>query len=165
MSILHQNITLTLGALGASTAILAATKVDAARLNRIKLRKLKRAWSAQGKTTNQGPVLLGFSVGLTAAQIAAALTADPQSREDDTEASSSSLKVWPDAVLSRAFTGMQATPDSVIGYDEAADFPSWTIPEGSSLDIWGFNLNTSTTLTTGTSVRCVMTLVDTWMRD
>lgn len=82
-----------------------------------------------GKTANEGPIVVGIAVGLTATEITEAMVADPQQRDDEGN-SRAKRPIWPLCTL-----GYTATEDDMDLKLMQSISPRWSIPEGDSL-VW-----------------------------
>lgn len=156
-----------LSTLGAATAILFATRLDAAMLQGIKLRKIKGylAWSA--KTTAEGPLIWGICVGVDAAEVAEALSADPQRGADPGASEQSKRKVFPIGIINRAsVSNDQGSAMAPVDGQKMVDWgvPSWSMLEEEALNLFVFNRG-SGALTTGTLIEFGMTVVARWLDD
>jgi hypothetical protein len=71
-------------ALGQNTAIFAATRIDAGRLEGTVPRKIKHQMTFSGKAATEGPIIVGLTNMETVAEMAEKIAADPQHHKDDT---------------------------------------------------------------------------------
>ncbi len=150
-----------LSTLGALTAIIDNTKIDAARLQGCIPRKFGFQSTFAGKTATEGPVLVGLSNGLTIGEIAEWIAADPQ-RFDDPGASEQSQR--PAMILD--VLGKSET--TVVGSTHPPwrfyKWPGWNIKEGQALNVFFFNADGSG-LTTGTIVDWALQVLGDWIDD
>ncbi len=153
----------TLGTLASASAIIAGTRIDSNRLNGCAIRKGKMGISCRGKTTDEGPLIVGMSVGLTAAQIGEWFTADPQSRNDETELEESQRKVLTVAHIHKEVTTLGSGGDAVGMFVEF-DWPGWDVIEGEALNTFVLNAD-GAVLTTGTVIDLYTELYGEWLRD
>ncbi len=149
-----------LGTLGAATALIGSTKIDATRLQGAKIKDIFGAFHWDGKTSGDGPVYFGFCNGLSTSEIAAVFAADPQSQDDPSG----------DAANQRLIVIGQ------MGIIEQNDLieddhwhklmwpTSWEIREGETFDIFAFNREGSA-LATGTTLRFNGMLNTEWRQD
>ncbi len=148
-----------LGTLGASTAMLSATKIDAARLQGAVPKDLGYAINFVGKTANEGPIFVGLSAGLSIAEVAEWFAADPQRQAEPNDAEASHRPVLVLDVLRRHET----TSLGGRGRWRTARWPGWHVREGVALD-W-FAINEGAALTTGTLIGCALQVRGNWLDD
>ncbi len=120
-----------------------------------------RIWLAvSGKTAGEGPVMLGMSMNGTAANIEAAIEADPQSVvEDDNHPKAHYVK--PLEMITKAFQEGIGSAQVEGGHTLT---PNWSCPEGQDLLFWAYNMDTSA-LTTGMIVDIFAEHYGVWLRD
>ncbi len=156
----HINRSVTVGALATITVAGSATNIDAARLQGVRIKKIRGNVSWFGKTTLEGPVMYGLaSIDLSNSEIAEALNADPQSENDQPASDRGNRKVVPMGIIPRATEVDGRNMRSFMNIT----WPWKVIPVGSGLKIWVFNLDTST-LTTGMEVKFNLAIVQEWIR-
>ncbi len=155
-----------LGALVASTAILLAQIMDSSLEQGHKLKKLKGTMEMKSKTAGQGPILIGISSGLDAAEVAEAIVADPQLHKDAGDSDESNRKVFPIWVLPEASTSMGNVSAAILDHNKLENLrvPSWTTEEGRALNWFAHNLG-SADLTSGTTIQLTWAIVIEWLRD
>ncbi len=154
---------LVLSTLGALTAITDATKVDAARLQGINIRKLKVAMVWRGKTAGEGPISYGLAVDMSAAEIKEAMAADPQNAGDPGASEEANRRIYPWGFIA---------PDTLVeqGYNGGPnfitlpDFPKWSVIEGKALFVYAFNHQASA-LTSGLVLNWFLRLTYDWRAD
>ncbi len=161
-------VTLTLGTLGANTSILANTKIDGSRDQGFHLIWVKIAGFARGKTSGEGPVLVGICCNLDAATLAAILTDDIQSSTAPTSTGPGS---WYYPIVSLGLDLVEGNIHGDMGGVQVQNTSpmrkipvKWTIPEGSTFNTFAHNL-TSGALTTGTLIGFTMQYFGAWLRD
>ncbi len=156
------NNSITLGTLAAQTTINAATQIDNARLQGMRIKKMKGAFRLINLTQNDGPILYGFTTGLSTAEVTEALLADPQSVDDVPAVERGNRKVFPIGILSN---GAETTPvlEQPLMWRRIR-FPWPEIPESQDLAFFAFNLDTSA-LTTGATLRFDGVVVGDWLDD
>ncbi len=158
MQLLHEEVLLTVGALSAGAAKTQQTKIDSAREQGFSIKKAKYNMVYSGKTDGEGPVLFGYSIGLTAVEIAEALDADPQSSQDAPAVDEANRRVYPlewipiDSTESSRAIDMRLKRYSI----------PWTIDEGITLS-WFVRANGA--LTTGMLVKIASVYYGEWQRD
>lgn len=164
--LVHLNTTFSLGALGFDAVISQATKIDNARQQGIRLLKVKGTWDADGKTANEGPVVVGFNMGLAATEVAEAFVADPQIFEDAGASEQANRKCYPVASIPYSATGLQNSGTGQLSNSRWWDqrVPSWEFPEGRGLNLFAINRGAAN-LTTGTTIRFVGVAVTKWLDD
>ncbi len=161
-----ERLTITLGALATKAAILVNTPIDALREQGCRLKKVKAWMEYNGHTNTEGPIIVGLAAGLSNAEIAEALSADPQHWKDISASEEANRRVYPvwvissNGQLSGSSTAVQFEP----GRLRNIGVPSWLIIEGEALSWFAFNSFTSD-LSTGTIVDIVTTYVTTWESD
>ncbi len=166
----EQDIQLALSTLGAGTALKAATKIDSARLNGFRIAKVNIAATLRNKTASEGPIVWGLQCNMSAAEIKAALEADPQdSTADDDKGDGQWLKIL-------GFVGVTAT-DAPLTSDAGPGATAvslaarmmevkvnWSVIEGKDFSLFAFNIG-SGALTTGTIIDAIMEIFGVWLRD
>ncbi len=161
--IVYDFITIALSTLGTLTAILGPSKIDASREMGFRVLRTEYWLEYEGKTDNEGPIIFGLSVDMTVSQIANAISADPQGR--DPEASEANLRakfpIFPLKMLSEQSTESPGGGNAIISMDVAK--VGWSLPEGSHLDFFAFNLGSA--LTTGTVIRVFAKHFGVWLDD
>ena len=155
--------TLALTTLGNVTALNDLTRVDSGRLQGSKILKMKAWCHIRSKTSGEGPIVCGFSIGLTATEIASALISDPQSNEDQTNIAAN-RKVFPIWVFGRLVTDSPGPSHGDPNLFRDVRFPTWRVIEGEDLHFFAFNAGGGS-LTTGCVVDWGYTIVSRWERD
>ncbi len=157
--IVYDDVTITLSTLGAAAAIVAQSRIDAARLHGFRVLKTEYFIEATGKTSGEGPIMIGLAVDVTATGVKNAIESDPQSTGDEVGQAEALTPVWPLKMLPKAFTngdiGEYVSMRSVN--------PGWSVPEGLGMQWWAFNMGAS--LTTGTVIRIFAKHFGVWLRD
>ncbi len=147
-----------LGSLGAGIAVTAASKIDSARLQGFRVLRTEWYMGVTGMTTGEGPLLLGMSVGLSAAQIQGGIQGDPQRSHDVTESDQAQRPIWPLQVFMANADG-----DGTIVAQGVIKL-GWSVPEGVSLNFFVINF-TASALTTGAVVNVIAKHFGVWLRD
>ena len=159
--VIHNVLELDLAILPTLNVKAAATKIDAAREQGARIKQMKAAISWKDKPTTLGPLLVGFSVGLTELQIAEALLADPISDKSNVEAAEqANRRVFPVWLIP---AGIAVASEELTKLEEI-HFPWKEIDEGVDLDFWVQNLDGSS-LTGNTLVVAQIAFVTEWLRD
>lgn len=156
--VVHDQKTLTLGALAGGTAILVEL-LGAADQGR-KLTKIKAAMEMKGKTAAEGGIIFGFCTGLSATEVAACLLANPTRFKDPDLAEAANRRVFPVWYHNDTGTAMINAIEHYLIVDRKV--PSWTIPEEQSLHFFAF---AHTSLTSGTIADIIATMVFKWDHD
>ena len=163
VAVIQDAVTITLSTLGALTAITGSGKIDASRLQGARLKKMRANISFVGKTTGEGPLLVGYTIEATTSETSAALAADPQFNADPTGIQNK-FKVVPLWVIPKNGTASE----NIVSTDQMRlhdmDIPYRDIIEGSQLNWFVFNQD-SGALTGGTIVDISVVTVAEWMRD
>lgn len=163
MSNLYDESVVNLGVLTGLTAVLGTTKIDASRLQGVQMKDIRGSMRLDGKTTSEGPIGYGFSIGLNAVEVAACLVADPQRVDDPSSEENANFRVFPIAVAPLLFTS-RAAGEILQQPWVSFNFPSWKIYEGVALNTWAFNYG-GVALTTGAVVRFNGMYQYDWLRD
>ncbi len=159
--VIHNTIELDMSTAATLAVVVAPTKIDTGREQGARIKQMKSALSWKDKPTTMGPLLAGFSVGLTNTQIAEALLADPVSDKTNVEASEqSNRRVFPVWLIP---AGIAVASEELQELKEI-HFPWKEIDEGTGLDFWVQNLDGST-LTGNTLVTTQIAFVTEWLRD
>ncbi len=156
---IHDEVIITVGALVADNAIVAAGKIDNAQAMGFRIDTMKYIMSYTGKTDGEGPLRFGFNVGLTADEVEEALAADPQHMEDIPAVERANRKVYPLEMIP-----LDDTESSRIGdysYKEVK-MPWKEIPENIGINwfVWS-----TSTLTTGMFVHVHIVYTGRWLED
>ncbi len=141
---------ITLGALGGNDAILGVTKIDASKRQGFRIVKSDWFLTLTGKTTAEGPIMIGVCCNMNAAEVEAAIEADPQGRTDDeTRGKGTFIKLL--MVLGLLDTAFP-TPDGGRVFHREVKYGKngWSIPEGKTLSLFAYNSGSA--LTSGTVV-------------
>ncbi len=164
LALLYDDIVITLGALGANSVAITASKIDAARENGFRVIKTQYWIDWQGKTAVEGPVIVGYAFGMDANAISATISSDPQSSNLDFVDGETKNPVFPMELIPFASTdGGGATPGQG-GFTMGEVVPRWSVPEGSNLNWFARNLG-GAGMTTGTVVLIFAKHFGVWLRD
>lgn len=150
----------TVGTLGANTATLGATKIDTSRLQGCKPRKIEFSLDYGGKTTAEGPIIVGLSNNLTVGEIAELFAADPQLAQDPGASEQSQRPLMILGICGRIRTAADATSAQW----KSRSWPGWHVKEGESLDVFIYNADSSP-LTGGTTVSLAHRILGDWLND
>ncbi len=156
--ILHESQTWTLGTLAAKDVISTTSLIDAAKENGFRILRTEWWASLRGVANAEGPILIGMAANLSAAEIEITLEANPENSNTASEGHNANRPVWPLAVLENDGNGGHKASDRGILK------PSWSIPEGSFVTWFAWNLDSST-LTTGGSVTIYAKHFGVWLKD
>lgn len=158
----EEDLEFTLGALGANDAIAQATKIDATRLNGFRVSKVRISAVVRAKTASEGPISWGLLANYSAAELEAAIEADPQSSTDDNVRGDGQwlthLGLIGQEIVAAPLTGggLVAQPIEVM--------PNWSVIEGKNFSIWAHNQDGSA-LTAGTIINAFCEFFGVWLRD
>ncbi len=159
--VIHDSVSLALSTLADQTAIVGNTKIDTALQNGLFIKKIKLAATIRGLPANLGPVKYGISQGLSAAEIAEAIVADPQAPNDIPAKEQATRKAFPLGTFTK-------TGDEVIEVKtdlrEIRGFPFKHISEEQSLAIYAFN-DTGAALTGTAIIKVDLLFLVRWDRD
>ncbi len=157
---------LALGALVAGAAIIVDTLMDSGLEQGHTLKKFRLFWAMKGKTASQGPITIGLASGLTVAEIAEAMVADPQRFKDPGSSEQGNRKVFPLYVIPKSATSIQNMTSAIAQHSKMINqpSPSWRTDELDSLIVFAFN-HDSGNLTSGTLISLVWDLVFKWEMD
>ncbi len=157
--LMHENLlTMALGTLGAGVATSTPSKIDGARLQGVQLQKGWAEMSFKAKTTDNGPIVVGYAINLTNSEIAEFFNADPQLRNDPRASEEANSKVVPCWVIPKTGTATAPTPTPDSYTVRRIPVFSFKIVEGTALTWFSFNRDTAA-LDTG----CVVALTALWM--
>ncbi len=148
--------------LGGQTAILAVTRIDASRLQGVKIRDIFGIFNWSGKTTGEGPIYYGFADGrLSIAEIAETFNADPQVIDDVPASEQAERRV----IVIGTMPEVDTVQLNVDDHWHKMMWPtSWTIPESVAFNVFAFNRG-SGSLTTGTLLRFDGMFNTEWLED
>ncbi len=161
----EHDLSFALGALAANTALKGATKIDSSRLNGFRVAKVRLAATIRGKTTDEGPILWGLSANMSAAEIKAAIEADPQ---DSTADNSKGEGAWLTFLGQITHGSVEGPLTGGIGPDVSAPVMdvkvNWSVLEGKDFSLFAYNMD-SGALTTGATIAAVLEIFGVWLRD
>ncbi len=162
-AIVYHHTQLALGALAQNAVVVSQTPIDSARENGFRVDKIRYAIEYRNKTDTEGPIQIGLSKqDVSAADIAAALVADPQGQFDTDQNQVTDRAIMPMAMITRSGTSSPAEIGLV--HYRSVNWPWKRIEEGEGLNWWAANRD-GTTLTTGCSVLIFGSYIGEWMRD
>ncbi len=151
--------TITLSTLASKDVISVSTNIDGSREQGFRALRGDLFITLKGSTPEEGPILVGLSTGLTAAEIEEALESDPQDSQDHDAVAKSMRPVWPLATFFEIATShVQATQSPIVWK------PRWSFVEGQGLEAWAYNLGTGA-LTTGATVSVFGKIFGVWLND
>ncbi len=163
--VLDELVALAPGNLASKGVVAGSSLIDNNREQGSKLRRCKAYMEFRSKTANEGPLIVGLTgLNYTTAEIAEALTADPQKHEDPTESDHANRKVFPVWVIPHIATGMSPTPNHPDTLLTDIQVPSWVVDEGELVRWFVFNADTSA-VTTGILIIIVAQWVAEWLHD
>ncbi len=159
-----QDFNLALGALAANDATLINGRIDGAREQGFRLVTTDLQIQLTGKTTAEGPIVYGVCCNMNAAEVEAAIEADPQiSTADDARGKGTYIKIL--GMLGLLQTAFPQSGDNTerrhhISYGKNG----WSIPEGQAWSVWAYNQG-SGALTSGTTMLMAAEHFGVWLRD
>lgn len=163
----ENDFVLAIGALAANDAVNGQTKIDSTRLNGFRIAKVKIVATLRGKTASEGPLLWGLCCNMNAAELEAAIEADPQSSVADNDKGEGQ---WL-SILGMIPFGMTAGPLTSTGgaiAGAAAHMDdhkvNWSVIEGKTFDLFVYNMEGSA-VTTGGIIEAAMEIFGVWLRD
>ncbi len=168
MSLVQQfdiDLSVALSTLGAGVAIAADTKIDASRENGFRLVKSDVHMTMSGKTTAEGPLVVGLAGNFASLQeVTDVLDNDPQSRNADMKRGKGTfLKIL--GTIGLVPTTIPSSDTGVgIHFEISYGKNGWSIPEGQKVFFWVRN-NDSSALTTGTVVQFTAEHFGVWLND
>lgn len=160
LHILYDNVEIALGGLAAGDAISADSRIDNSRLNGFRVMKTEYWLDYYDKTTDEGPIMVGFSMNHSVAEVEEAFEADPQASTDDTNNFRAKRPIWPLEMIARDSTEL-GSGDQRSG----SITPRWSCPEGNTAIWWAYNCDLTNPITTGTKVRIFAKHYGVWLRD
>ncbi len=162
--VFEQNVTLSIASLAANSAVAATSIIDGNELQGRQLLALKANLDVNGKTADQGSLVVGFCIGnLTLAEIAEWHTADPQRHEDPGASENANRKVFPIWYIPRSMTDNIAKPDTVPLFEKVNGLPRWNVIEGDVLKWYAHNCD-GITITAG-AIEITASWLTRWLRD
>ncbi len=151
---------LVVGALAANTSIESATRIDSARINGIRMIRLK-AWIAyEGKTTAEGGVIYGLNIN-PEGNVGDIIEFDPQSSND------APILGPQQRVITLGYIPKNATSQGSDGQAGPPIFDGkimWSIPEGEGMNVWAYNRDNGA-LSTGLNISYFLEYSYVWLRD
>jgi len=148
--------------LASGATLNAATQIDGSRLQGALVKKLKGNWRITNLANDQGPILFGFTTGLSTAEVTEALLADPQSTDDVPANERGNRKVFPVGMFTADTNAAPVTNNPLMW--RRFRFPWPRFPESQDMAIFAHNLGGGT-LTTGAIVRFDGVAVTEWLDD
>lgn len=155
----HGIAAISLGTLGTNDTISVALTIDGSRDQGIFLKKMKAGFQLNGLTTDDGPLLVGLALAMSAAEVEEALEADPQGVDDVPASEQANRKVFPIGF----FTQGKDPVDADLIPLRRVKFPWKEISEGQNLFMFVHNYGGN--MTTGAAVTMIWTAVQEWLRD
>ena len=162
----YLNVDLTVGAPASLQGTQTSTIIDSARQQGCKIHKLKGSFDARGKTAAQGPVIIGFDVGLAMTEIEESYASDPQIMDDAGASERGNRKHFPVCQIPYDATGLHNTAVGQLSNNGWRNlrFPSWEILEGRGLNMYAINLG-SGTLASGCIIKFTGVAITEWLDD
>ncbi len=162
LAIVYDDLSIDVGALPSKDAIAVSSKIDTARENGFRVMKTEYFIDFEGKTSGEGPLMVGFAANHNAGEIEEAIEADPQSSHDDEANLHAKRPVWPLAMIPEASSARSSTGslEQIMGKFN----PKWTVPEGEGAVWWAYNMD-GAILTTGTIINIFAKHYGVWLRD
>ncbi len=156
---------LDLSTLAGFDTFLDQTDIDAARLQGMRIMRGEYCVSWHGQTANEGPLVVGVSIGdYAAADIEEALEANPQSRGKPVEQAVANRALWLLGIIPRAGAANDLQGHLNNGLPIVVQH-KWSIPQGlAGMQYWVYNLDTGT-LTGGMSVNVFGKVTGIWLED
>lgn len=154
-----------LGTLASLNAIVFEMPRLANMISDFRMLRIEYALHWQGKTTDDGPIVLGLCVGATAAQVAEAMLSQPTDLTQLDEGNDANRAIWPLAVVHRKATEMT---EATIPF--GAFNPKWSTRGSGNqngaqrLQLFAFN-EESGALTTGMLIGISMKVAGVWVND
>ncbi len=162
--IIHEtNISQLLSTLAGVSTITAASRIDGSRQQGCKILKCKAAMFFDGKTTDEGPLIVGIAA-VSSGNISEAFVADPRRFEDPGLADDANRKVFPIWSIARRSVQSNSDTDDNMKMLEDIRMPTWTLTEEEAL-VWFIFNRSGSALTNGTTVRINAVFVTRWERD
>ncbi len=157
--IVWDGIVLTLGTLAANTALQAASRIDAARVQGFRILKTEYFIDVVSMTDGEGPIIVGMQHNLSVAEVAEAILADPQGSKGiaSPENEQAMRPVWPLGVVAVDIANQEKAHWKTVKI-------GWSIPEDSTLNWFAFNSDASA-LTTGGKIFIDAKHFGVWLKD
>ncbi len=159
----HGHSELVVSTLGTLAAITVSLSIDAARGNGVILKQLKAGITYSGKISAEGPIVIGLSTDLSAAEVAEAMVADPQSQRDIPATEQANRRVYPLFVIGVGQTSSGDSGDQMTPYRKIR-FPWKDFSEGKGLQLFAWNADSSN-LTGSMLVEINWVAVQEWLDD
>ncbi len=156
--VLHERQAITLSTLAALDAISTVSLIDTAKENGFRILRTEWFIRLKGVANGEGPILVGMAANLSAAEVEVTIESDPQAADTPVDGHNANRPVWPLGILEN--DGVGSAPSARQGVLK----PQWSIPEGSFLNWWAYNLD-GTALTTGGEVIIYAKHFGVWLRD
>ncbi len=157
---IYDHVLVSLSTLGNNAAIGTVSKIDGARQQGCRIRKLMLAVSAEGRTATEGPLMYGIcNLELTAAEIAEAIVADPQGPEDTPASEQVNREIMVLGLLKP-----NVLLDSGLTLHTEIKYPWKTIPEEQGIQYWVMN-RSGGTLTAGSLIKFNAFIYGDWLED
>ncbi len=161
------NTVLSLLTLGSLDAVAINSKIDGARKNGFRVVKSNIWVAMNGKTTDEGPIIMGVACNTISSQVELILENDPQSPSSSDERGTNNfvkalLMVGKDELkIPIATSGdNRSWMPFVVSYGKNG----WSIPEDQALSYWAYNLDDAA-LTTGTQFEIFAEHFGVWLKD
>ncbi len=128
------------------------SKIDGSRKRGFRITKTEWYFEATGLHALAGPILFGWAVGLTAAEIEEALEADPQDPNNASATERVQRPVFPLGVIPRAQNTSESSVETPRIKPLMTMNPNWSIPEDVGFTWWIYNLGGATDAGAGGSL-------------
>ncbi len=159
----HDEGTSNLSTLGQQTVLLESTKLDGSRTQGTRLLAVRGLIALSGKTSGDGPLIVGFSMGLSITQVKEWVENDPQRKSAAVEMEIASRRAWPVVHFPSGVTTSSTTPSPPDSMYQRYFVPSWNIFESDNLQLFTYNYGGA--LNTGSIVRWALSFKLRWIID
>ncbi len=160
LAILRDQKEFAVGALTTLNLITLGTRLDTSKEQGFRISKTRFLISWSAKTTLEGPVVLGASTGMNAAEVEEAVESDPQAMFDIPGKEQAARPHWPLCIVG-AVTEVNGVINNGLPFDRKFN---WSIREGAGFDLWAYNMSTGS-ITTGMLFHVFMEHFGVWLRD
>lgn len=160
LQIVYDDVQIAVGALAVRDCVAGASKIDTARLNGFRVMKTEYWMCHDGKTVNEGPLMVGASMMHSAGEVEEAIEADPQASGENDNALAK-RPIFPLEMFAKN-EGADSAPETVR---KGSFNPRWSIMEGKALFWWVYNMNIADPITTGMTVFIFAKHYGVWLRD
>ncbi len=165
VQVFDNDITFNLGTLAALDVVQVNSKIDGARNQGFRVVKSSVHFMMGGKTTDEGPIMIGVACNALSPEVEEIMEADPQSPSDNDERGMG-VFIKPLFMITKneLELPLASAPSERLSFTFTYGKNGWSVPEDQQLAYWAYNMDDAA-LTTGTQLRIFAEHFGVWLRD